>query len=310
MTLLLSVKELTRKFGATTAVNGISFDIEQGRCIALIGPNGAGKTTTLSMLAGLLAPSSGSISFAAAAPKDIRQWIGFLPQHPSFFNWMSGREFLEFSGRLAFLSAREARQRSTELLEAVGLTAAAKRKVGGYSGGMKQRLGIAQALIHRPKLLMLDEPVSALDPIGRREVLELMRSMKHETTLLFSTHVLHDADEISDDIILMQSGGIAVSGNLQTVRNQYRKPLIRIQSEQPLTSWLAGWEQKSFIESIQSGHTGGSIEILIKDTQMDTARAFVCQQIAERAIPVQSIEFGQSTLEQLFMQVVGGESKL
>ncbi|MDF2814438.1 MAG: transporter ATP-binding protein [Paenibacillus sp.] len=309
MNKLLSVKELTRTFGTTTAVNGISFDIEQGRCIALLGPNGAGKTTTLSMLAGLLSATSGTISFESPnVPKDIRQWIGFLPQHPAFFNWMSGREFLEFSAKLAFLSSKEARQRSTELLEAVGLTDAAKRRIGGYSGGMKQRLGIAQALIHRPKLLMLDEPVSALDPIGRREVLELMHSLKQETTLLFSTHVLHDADEISDDIILMQHGNIAVSGDLQSVRTKYRKPLIRIKSEQSLAPWTQEWEQQPFIEKVQTKQAEGSLDLFINNNQMDIARTFVCRQIAEHGLPVQSIEFGHSNLEDLFMQIIGGET--
>lgn len=303
--MLLSVKDLTKRFNATTAVNGINFDIQQGRCIALLGPNGAGKTTTLSMLAGLLAPTSGTIQFAAGAPHDIREWIGFLPQHPTFFNWMSGREFLEFSGRLAHLSKRVARERAAELLETVGLAKAAKRSIGGYSGGMKQRLGIAQALIHRPKLLMLDEPVSALDPIGRREVLELLRSMKGETTMLFSTHVLHDADEISDDVILMNQGQVAVSGDLSSVRNQYRRPVIRIQSEQPLDPWVGEWDKQPFIENIIWQHTG-SMDLIIAGSSMDLARTFICREIAERSIPVQGLEFGQSTLEDLFMQVVGG----
>lgn len=308
MSVLLSVNDLTRRFGDKTAVDGITFDIEQGRCIALLGPNGAGKTTTLSMLAGLLAPTKGTIRFASGAPRDIREWIGFLPQHPAFFNWMNGREFLEFTGRLARLPAREAKQRTAELLEAVGLADAAKRAVGGYSGGMKQRLGIAQALIHRPKLLMLDEPVSALDPVGRREVLELLRGMKRETTLLFSTHVLHDAEEICDDIVLMQNGRIAVSGDLAGVRGRYRQPRIRIQSEQPLAAWAAEWEREPFIARAD-WQGAGTLELTVSPEEMERARTFLCRDIAERGIPVQSLEFGHSTLEDLFLRIVGEEGR-
>lgn len=126
---------------------------------------------------------------------------------------MSGKEFLVFTAELAKLNRKEAEERSEELLERVGLLDAKKRKIGGYSGGMKQRLGLAQALIHRPKLLILDEPVSALDPLGRREVLDMMREIKQETTVIFSTHVLHDAQEISDDIIIINEEISQFQGN-------------------------------------------------------------------------------------------------
>src|SRR5690606_8090119 len=118
----------------------------------------------------------------------------------------SGKELLMLTAKLARMSNKEAAERSGELLERVGLAGAAKRRIGGYSGGMKQRLGLAQAIVHRPKLLILDEPVSALDPQGRREVMSLLEEMKRETTILFSTHVLHDAEEISDDVLIMNQG--------------------------------------------------------------------------------------------------------
>ena len=191
---LLDVQGLTQIFGATKAVNDISFTIDEGRCAAILGPNGAGKTTTIRMLAGLLSPTSGRIHFQSL-PRgaDRRQLIGYLPQVPAF--WLDDRAGISDSCWQAMRLKREGscRSRSTEWLERVGIAEAAKRRIAGYSGGMKQRLGLAQALIHRPKLLILDEPVSALDPIGRREVMGLLRDLKQETTILFSTHVLHDA---------------------------------------------------------------------------------------------------------------------
>src|SRR5699024_9255629 len=194
---LLTVENLSKQYDNSLVVNQTSFQFESGKCVALIGPNGAGKTTTLRMLSGLLKPTSGTITFDDMKQNaDIRGNIGYLPQHPVFFKWMTGQEFLIYVGRLANLSKQEADSRAERLLDCVGLTESAKRRIGKYSGGMKQRLGIAQAMIHQPKLLILDEPVSSLDPIGRRDVLTLMEELKKEMTILFSTHVLSDADEV------------------------------------------------------------------------------------------------------------------
>src|SRR5690625_1115198 len=193
----LSVKNLTKKFNSQLAVDNVSFDLNAGQCTALLGPNGAGKTTTLRMIAGLLSPTDGSIQFEGYENgRDIREKIGYLPQNPVFYAWMTGKEFLVYVGRLAHLSKLEAIQRAEKLLEQVGISHVKNKRIGQYSGGMRQRLGIAQALIHKPALLMLDEPVSSLDPIGRREVLTLLEKLKEETTILFSTHILNDAEEI------------------------------------------------------------------------------------------------------------------
>src|SRR5690606_32474149 len=130
--------------------------------------------------------------------------------------------------------------RAKELLERVGLADAAKRRIRGYSGGMKQRLGLAQALVHAPRLLVMDEPVSALDPLGRREVLGLLRDLKQETTVLFSTHVLHDAEELCDDVIIIRDGQVALQGSLSSIRSDHRKPIIELRVEDDTESkvWL------------------------------------------------------------------------
>ncbi|WP_456276349.1 ABC transporter ATP-binding protein [Bacillus sp. AK128] len=297
---LLQATDLVKRFGNTNAVKGISFTIDEGKCVSLLGPNGAGKTTTLKMLSGLLEPTSGNIQFQGTKVKDIREFIGYLPQYPAFYNWMSGREFLVFVGELAKLGRKEAEKRSEELLERVGLLHAKKRKIGGYSGGMKQRLGLAQALIHRPKLLILDEPVSALDPLGRREVLDMMREMKRETTILFSTHVLHDAQEISDDLLIMHDGNIAVSGEMKTVIGQHQQPIIRIEFESQADEWLKSIEKYSFVSEVNI--QGYQASIVLND--MDTGKQALLKEIAERGLPIQKFEIAQTTLEDLFMKVV------
>ncbi|WP_404427229.1 ATP-binding cassette domain-containing protein [Ureibacillus chungkukjangi] len=291
---------MVKKYGSTNAVNGLSFHIDEGRCVSLLGANGAGKTTTLKMLSGLLEPTSGSISFQGTKQKDIRQYIGYLPQYPSFFNWMSGKEFLVFTAELAKLNRKEAEERSEELLERVGLLDAKKRKIGGYSGGMKQRLGLAQALIHRPKLLILDEPVSALDPLGRREVLDMMREIKQETTVIFSTHVLHDAQEISDDIIIINEGDIAISGELENVIEQYRQPIIQIEFDSDASSWIKEVESYSFVSEVNIQGNVANISV----TDMAKGRHILLNEIVNQNLPIRKFELAQTTLEDLFMKVV------
>ena len=297
---LLKASDLVKRFGNTNAVKGINFHIEEGRCVSLLGPNGAGKTTTLKMLSGLLEPTSGSIDFKGEKAKDLRQFIGYLPQYPAFYNWMSGKEFLVFAGQLAKLNRKEAEKRSEELLERVGLTNAKKRKIGGYSGGMKQRLGLAQALIHRPKLLILDEPVSALDPLGRREVLDMMREIKEETTILFSTHVLHDAEEISDDILIMHAGEIAISGSLESVMEEYRQPILQIEFESQAADWLKSIASYSFVSEVNI--QGNKTSIVLKD--MVNGKQTLLKDIVDRKLPIRKFEISQTTLEDLFMKVV------
>jgi ABC-2 type transport system ATP-binding protein len=307
---LVNVQRLVKRFGPATAVDGLTFAIEEGRCVALLGPNGAGKTTTLKMLAGLLAPTEGEVRFASNADKtapgtlrpsaDIRRFIGFLPQYPAFYNWMSGREYLIFSGRLARMPKKEAKLRTEEMLRTVGLKEAGNRRIGGYSGGMKQRLGIAQALIHRPKLLLLDEPVSALDPIGRREVLEMIRLIRKETTVLFSTHVLHDAEEMCDDILIMNKGRIAVAGTIADVRRQYSEPVIRVQAESPLDESVERWRDFAFVKEIESGRYEARLAV----TDLEEARTRLWSDLGERGIPVVRFEAGRTTLEELFMKAV------
>lgn len=301
--MLLNVSNLSKKFAEHTAVNDISFSINEGRCIALLGPNGAGKTTTLKMLTGLLEPSAGSIEFVGMRQgEDLRQFIGFLPQHPAFYNWMTGREFLEYVGKLSHLSKEEAVTRANHLLELVGIADAKNRRIAGYSGGMKQRLGIAQALIHGPKLLMLDEPVSALDPVGRRDVLDMLREIKKDTTILFSTHVLHDAEGISDDVLIINHGEIVMSGQLNDIRSKHQQPVITLEMMQieVADEWMQRWkEHRLVLEMVKEQRT---VKLVVSD--LDSAQKLILQDIVENNIAIHKFEVAQTTLEDLFMKAV------
>jgi len=304
MSSLIQVRNLSKSYGKHISINNISFDVGKGRCTALLGPNGAGKTTTLRLLAGLLTPTSGSISFEGGEPgADYRKLLGYLPQAASFYGWMSGEEYISFASKLSGLSNREAAVMGAAALERVGLKEAARRRISGYSGGMKQRLGLAQALVHRPRLLLLDEPVSALDPIGRREVMEMLREIRQETTVIFSTHVLHDAEDICDDIILLNQGGIAEQGTLAELRSRYTLPVIRlrVEKQREALEWLNALSSRSFVlESRLSGD-----EVLLDVNDVHEARRIMVQEAADRGIPLLNFEVGSSTLEDLFMKVVG-----
>lgn len=296
---VLEVTSLEKKYREKIAVKDLSFQLKEGRCTALLGPNGAGKTTTLNMLAGLIAPTNGSIS-TGGATKDIRQLIGYLPQYPSFFEWMSGKEFLAFSGEIAGLTRKTSQYRCEELLELVGLLEGKNQRVGQYSGGMKQRLGVAQALIHRPKLLILDEPVSALDPFGRREVLELLKKLKKETTILFSTHILNDAEQVCEDVLFLHGGVLIEEGPLVEVRKRHQTPRLNLYFNEDSKKYKQYLLQKNWVHDLIAD--GNRLSFEVSELERDRARVFSL--ISENQWGVTRLETSEQSLEELFMEVI------
>ncbi|WP_077318007.1 ABC transporter ATP-binding protein [Virgibacillus proomii] len=300
---LLSVSNLSKKFNATFAVKNVNYLFTPHKCIALIGPNGAGKTTTLQMIAGLLTPTSGNIEFEQRKEIDRRKLIGYLPQHPVFYPWMTGNEFLKFSGQLGGLSKGEATKRCEELLEIVGIADAKDKRIGNYSGGMKQRLGIAQAIIHKPKLVMLDEPVSALDPIGRREILSLMEKLKTEMTVLFSTHILSDADEISDELLLLRNGEVIESGSMKELRHKYQTTKISLQ----FAECQAFYQEKvAALPAVRDTLTDkDSVQVLTNN--ITKARKEILQLAGKENWPIITFQIQQVSLEEMFMKAVNNK---
>lgn len=314
MTELLQVRGLTKTFGTFKAVAGIDFSITEGHCVALLGPNGAGKTTTIRMITGLLKQTAGQMVFQGSVQAGKhRELIGYLPQSPSFYPWMTGYEYIVYAGKLCGLSSASAQKRAKELVERVGISGAAKRRIGSYSGGMKQRLGLAQALVHQPKLLVMDEPVSALDPLGRREVLELLRDLKQETTVLFSTHVLHDAEDLCDDVIIIRDGQVALQGSIETIRKEHRKPIIELQLERDTHSerWLSSFIERSNLET-KTGKKTSLFEAAELQNRtgrftvndVDAARSCLLEELSREQVKFSSLAVGHTSLEDLFMKVV------
>lgn len=297
----LEVKQVSKQYKQKKAVDNVSFRLHENTCVALLGPNGAGKTTILRCLAQLLHPTSGTIHFNNQAHyEDIRPYIGYLPQYPKFYGWMSGLEFLLYSGKLANMDKNALKIRADELLALVGLSEAKHKKIRSYSGGMLQRLGIAQAIIHKPRILMLDEPVSSLDPIGRREVLHLMEQLKEEMTIIFSTHILSDADEISDELLLLHNGKLIESGRLEDLRETYKTETIELSFDGDLNDYHEEIQHLSSVTDISI--VRNTMHITVKDVA--EARSEIFLKSNEKNWPLTSFAVNKASLEDMFMKAV------
>ncbi len=222
----IRIEGLVKKFGwffsrrKILAVNNLSLSVEENQIFGFLGPNGAGKTTTIKILLGLVIPDAGGASIFNADVNDkaVKGRIGFLPDNPSFYNHLSGREFIAFCGKLMHIDRMNRYRRADELLAKMGLAEAGDDKIEGYSRGMMQRLGIAQALINNPDLIILDEPVSGLDPLGRREVKQILIDLRSEgKTVFFSSHILADVQEMCDEVSIMNHGRLLQKGPMSTI---------------------------------------------------------------------------------------------
>ena len=229
---VLSIKGLSKSFGNNKVIDNISFDVPEGSVFGFIGANGAGKTTTMRMILGLLPSDSGEIyvcgenvSFGATA---TNRFIGYLPDVPEFYGYMRPLEYLNLCGELVGLKKDEISKRSIELLEMVGLSDANK-KIKSFSRGMKQRLGVAQALINNPKLLICDEPTSALDPIGRKDILDILHELKGKTTVIFSTHILSDVERICDRLAVIHKSNIVLESSLSELKLERKSRAIELE---------------------------------------------------------------------------------
>ena len=221
---ILSVKNLKKRYGNKEVLKGLDLTVPENSVFGLVGKNGAGKTTVMKAVLGLLMPDEGEVYVCGRkvsfGQTETNKFIGYLPDVPEFYSFMTSLEYLQFCGRLSGLDERSIIERSSRLLRLVGMNDSTHR-IGGFSRGMKQRLGIAQALMNSPKLLICDEPTSALDPIGRKEILDVLYAAKEETTIVFSTHILSDVERICTNVAFMNDGVIALQGEISTVREKF-----------------------------------------------------------------------------------------
>jgi ABC-2 type transport system ATP-binding protein len=230
----------------------------------------------------------------------LRKMIGVLPEEPAFYPWMTPRELLrDLTAPLYGMSPEDSTRKTAELLERVGLSSSADRRIGGFSRGMRQRLGLAQALVHQPSILLLDEPVSALDPAGRKEVLELIDSLRRQATILLSTHILADVERVCDVVGIIHHGRLVIEAERESLLERYGVPVIEVESEGALQVWseqagsLPGVEQVSL-----ANHTA---RLRVKDAV--TSLPAVLQSIIGQGLPVARVEIVRPSLEDVFLRL-------
>jgi ABC-2 type transport system ATP-binding protein len=306
----IELRGLTKRFGDTLALDHVDLVVRPGVVFGFLGRNGAGKTTALRILAGLARPTSGTAHVlgddVALARDAVRARIGFLPDVPGFYPWMTAREYLEFAGGLFGLEPAMLDERADALLEMAGLASVTTR-VGGFSRGMKQRLGIAQALINAPSLLMLDEPTSALDPIGRREVLEMIASLHGRTTVFFSTHILADVERVCDAVAILERGRVVESADIAelTARATANRLILEVEGNDAAAAVAGLLAGRSWVRSIQTEERG--LRLTVSD--LPAAQREIPMVIASLGVALRRFEIEEASLEEVFVERVGGGAR-
>lgn len=302
---------LTKHFGDVVALNGVDLEVPAGVIFGFLGPNGAGKTTLIRLLTGLDRPTAGRAAVLGqdvrATNLSLRHRTAYLDQQPQFYSWMTGRETVEFIGGLFGMKGKELSSRADQVLEDTGLTSAAKRRVGGYSGGMRQRLGLAQALINEPELLFLDEPASALDPAGRRDILDIISSMRGRAAVFMSTHILADVERVCDRVGIINEGHLVVVSSLEELQQQHARPIFILEpepkQEERVTTLVRAIEARPWCTSVTTEH--GEIRVRASDTS--NAGIELLSLAAESRTRLAGFRRDRPSLEDIFLHLVGEE---
>ena len=306
---------MTKVYGAVHALDGLTLTVEPGTVFGFLGPNGAGKTTTIRLLTGLAKPTRGRAWVAGEEIADsgkVAARIGYLPEEPAFYRWMTPIDLLDHVGRLFGLSSQERRSRAKELLELAGLSQAGKRRIGGFSRGMRQRLGLAQALVNRPEVLFLDEPVSALDPGGRKEILEMIGRQRGQCTVFMSTHILQDVERVCDTVGIIDHGKLVVEAPQAELLDRYTVPAFELEceegSEQAFEALLEALRKLSWVTSAAADPPAGTVaRVVVKD--LEIARRELLAQIVPQAVAsgviLRRYQIVTPSLEDIFLRLVG-----
>jgi ABC-2 type transport system ATP-binding protein len=305
---MIRVQSLSKRFGEVRAVDSISFEVLPGELFGFLGPNGAGKTTTISMVSGLLRPNEGTVTIGELnlweRPREAKRLLGLVPQEVALYEEFNARENLFFWGGLYGLSRSELKGNVEEILTRVGLADRAREPVSRFSGGMKRRLNLAIGLVHRPKVLLLDEPTVGIDPQGRNAILEIIRAIARQgTTILFTTHHLEEAEKLCDRIAIMDHGKILQTGSVQE--------LARIVGDRDVLT-LRGKFSASQLQhclegepvSLLSVHDGlASVNLLGERYGL----AGLVTKLSQSGVELADLSVQKPTLESVFLKLTGRE---
>ncbi len=296
---MLQISHINKSFGKHQILNDLSFNVPQHCIFGFIGQNGAGKTTTMKLILGLLKSDKGDIFVNGEkvqfGSNSTNQWIGYLPDVPEFYGFMTPSEYLKMCGEITGMNADLIKKRSDELLEMVGLASQQKR-IKGFSRGMKQRLGIAQALINNPKLLICDEPTSALDPVGRKEILDILKSVKEHTTVVFSTHILSDVEKICDRAAFLHNGSIVLERDIADIKNVERVSNIEI-------DFIQHEEALPFVQLYGEGELT-EINKVVLSAKSKSNMLKILGFLSENQFDIACVQRQEPSLEDLFLTII------
>ncbi|MCA9972536.1 MAG: ABC transporter ATP-binding protein [Anaerolineales bacterium] len=309
---IIETGDLSKHYGDVVALDGLNLTVPRHAIFGFLGPNGAGKTTAMKLLLGLIRPSRGGGTIfghdIVADNLAIRARIGYLPQQPTFYKEMTARETLRFTASFFFKGPRSLiEERITETLRLVGLEAKADRPVRGFSGGERQRLGIAQAQINYPDLLILDEPAAALDPIGRRDVLHIMERLRQYTTIFYSTHILDDVQQVSDTVAILNNGRLVSQGSIDALLNGSGKTVYSVGLKGDVDGTYRSVMAQPWVAQIDVMHENGVTHWQVGVSDEAAAERELFRLLAQNEAAVVT-QYGRKTyeLEEIFMQLVAG----
>lgn len=302
MSQVLEVQDLVKRYGSKQALNKVSFSVKEGSCFGLLGPNGAGKSTTMKIITGVTEANEGhALVFGQdtrTAGTSIRSKVGYVPQELTLYETLSAYSNLQFFGEMYGVKGAELKRRISEVLEIVGLSDRAKDPVNSFSGGMKRRINIAAALLHNPKLVVMDEPTVGIDPQSRNHIFEMVRSLKQQgVTLIYSTHYMEEVETLCDDIAIIDNGQVAAQGSLDELLTQYAVKAIYVETGGDLSQAAA----LPGITGIVPHGKGWLLESADPVAAMEPISRFV----RENGLTVRCLEVMRPSLESVFLKLTG-----
>ena len=311
--IIINTDELCKNYNGIEALKNLNLKVRRNSIYGFLGPNGAGKTTTIKLLLGLIKPTSGTGSIfnhdIIRESLDIRARVGYLPQDPRFYENMTAREILRFTARFFFSGPKnEIKKRINEMLELVVISDKADRPIKGFSGGERQRLGIAQAMINYPDLLILDEPTASLDPLGRHMILELMEKLREYSTIFYSTHILDDVQRVSDTVGILNRGVMVAKGNVDKLLAGSDKTIYLVTLKGNAETSYKKISEQPWITNIESQEKREQTKWQITVSDDNLAEENLLRLIlAEGNVRVTDYRIKKYELEEIFLQVVEGK---